>query len=103
MIFGCAPSWGVNADTKLVNEISDILLNRYSRDSLELQIPRCFDDLYSVDAEFEMAISNTTQPLRLVYINNVVTRKAGLIFINNLYYITKGKDNEDSKQLFAKG
>ena len=59
MIFGTPPADTVNADTKMVAEISDIFLNRYDRSTFELKIPDCFNDLYSVDANFELSASNT--------------------------------------------
>ena len=34
------------------------------------------------DANFEMVLSNTLQPLRLIYEHNVVTRSIGVVFVH---------------------
>ena len=51
----------------------------------------------------EIVGSNTLQPLKLLYNYNVVTHTAGIIFINNSYYIQYGPESEDSKKCFETG
>ena len=66
----------------MVNEIVNMMENRYDRDSLTLQIPKAFEYLTCKDADFEMVTSNTLQPLNLIYSHNLVTRTIAYIFIN---------------------
>ena len=90
MLFGSEPGLGVNADTQMVKEITDVMLAKYEKKFFTLLLPDCFDDLFSADANVEMVASNTTQPLILLYIGNVVTRSVGLIFNNSYDYMFLG-------------
>ena len=81
-----------------------VLLLKYSRDTLTIEIPKCFERLKGNDANFEMVSSNTIQPVRLSFRHNEVTRSIAVIFINThcngLNYknvLVKGKQTE---QLF---
>ena len=51
----------------MMHEINATLIRSYDKNTFQLQIPECFDALYSVDANFEMSASNTLQPLKIVY------------------------------------
>ena len=59
LIFGCAPGYTVKAKTKMIQEISDIMLKKFEKINFSLTIPNVFDDMYSGDATFEMSASNT--------------------------------------------
>ena len=61
-------------------EIAAIFEHQYEKDFLTLLIPTCFEDLESKDANLEMMVSNTIQPMRLPYVSNVVTHTIGIIF-----------------------
>ena len=82
MLFGCAPGMGVLAKTQMVKEIADTMLEKYELVNLSLTFPQAFEDLYSGDANFEMATSNTIQPMRIFYRYNVVTISQAVIFVN---------------------
>ena len=49
----------VAAETNMVNEIADIMLNRYDKKFLVLSLPDAFSHLFSGDAVFETAASAT--------------------------------------------
>ena len=49
---------------------------------MTLPIPGCFADLSSKDANLEMMVANTIQPMKLPYVANVVKRAIGIIFNN---------------------
>ena len=59
LYFGCRPARGVLAETTMVKDVVEILLQRYDRISFVVQFPNCFDDLKGNDANFEMVASNT--------------------------------------------
>ena len=98
MLFGSPPGMGVNANTDMAREISDIFLDRYEKRFFTLTIPACFDDLFSKDANIEMVASNTIQPLQLVFRHNVVTHSIGLIFVN---YTKMTEKAEEAKRLLT--
>ena len=58
-LFGCGATRTVNADTKMVEEIVDTLTNRFSKESLTLEIPHAFDNIKASDASVEISVSNT--------------------------------------------
>ena len=59
LCFGCKPSGGVLAQTKMIMDVVKILLEDFSRETFTVQFIDCFDDLKSSDANFEMVSSNT--------------------------------------------
>ena len=73
---------GVLADTTMIQDLSNVLKSQYDRTTFSIEFPDCFNDLLGNDASFEMALSNTLQPLRLIYEHNVVTDSIGVIFIH---------------------
>ena len=81
-MWGTPPSKLVNKDTKMIEEVSSIVLNRYEKRNFGLSVPRCFDDIKSVDANFEITQSNRLQPLILFYEHNIVTEKVCVIFVH---------------------
>ena len=82
LIFGCAASKTVKAETGMVNEIADAFNTRFSTEDLTLQIPSVFENLTSQDAKLEMSISNTVQPLKLFYEHQVVSDSIAYVFVN---------------------
>ena len=81
-VFGCPASKTVKADTNMVSEIVDAINTRFSTEDLTLLVPDIFENLTSQDAKFEMAISNTVQPLKLFYQHQVVTDSIAYVFVN---------------------
>ena len=61
LIWGCRPAKGVLADTKMCNDLRQLFLDRFDRQTLRLEIPKVFDQLKATDAQFEMVTSNTLQ------------------------------------------
>ena len=73
---------GVKTKTTMIKDLSDVLKKQYDRKSFSILFPNCFNDLLGNDASFEMALSNTLQPLRLVYEHNVATDSIGVVFVH---------------------
>ena len=67
----------------MMQEISTTLVHSYDKNTFQLTIPKCFDALYSVDANFEMSASNTLQPLKLVYSYKIITSAKAIILVFN--------------------
>ena len=82
LIWGCRPGTQVLADTNMVKEISDVMKERFDRNTLSLRIPQAFDQLKSKDAEFEMVTSNLLQPLAIFFKDKIVTESMAAIFVN---------------------
>ena len=59
IIYGTPPGQIVAAETKMVNEIADIMTTRYDKKFFVLEIPHNFNHLFSGDAVFETAVSST--------------------------------------------
>ena len=45
-------------------------------------MPQAFDHLKGEDASFEMVTSNTIQPVRLCYRQNIITHSVAMIFVS---------------------
>ena len=43
LIWGCRPAKGVLADTKMCNDLKQLFLDRFDRQTLRLEIPKVFD------------------------------------------------------------
>ena len=50
LIWGCRPTKGVLADTKMCNDLKQLFLDRFDRQTLRLEIPKVFDQLKATDA-----------------------------------------------------
>ena len=72
---------GVRADTTMIKDVATTF-KRYDRTTMSLQIPQCLEQLKGSDASFEMVVSNTLQPLRLIHTHNVVTRSIAVILVH---------------------
>ena len=68
----------------MVKEISQTMLQNFEFTNYWLLFPKVFDDLHSADANFEMASSNTIQPMKIFYIFNIVTHQIAVIFVHGL-------------------
>ena len=84
---------GVKANTKMAEELMTAMEDKCEKVNFSLTFPEVFDDLYSVDADFEMVAPNTIQHVRVFYRQNVVTKSFAAIFANhclefvNLQYV----------------
>ena len=74
----------------MVKEITENMLEKYETVNFSLTFPQVFEDLYSDDANFEMASSNTVQPLKIFYRHNIVTHKIGAVFVNGCKFSFRG-------------
>ena len=94
----------MKADTNMVKDIADAFNTRFSTEDLTLLIPDVFENLISKDAKFEMAISNTVQPLKLFYDHQVITDSVAYIFVytesKGLVYKNAEKRGKEAKMLF---
>ena len=77
------------------------MLETYEKVYFTLTFPSVFDHMYGSDANFEMAASNTIQPLRLLYIHNIVTHTLAVIFINGAKHEYFRKSVKEGKQLLS--
>ena len=78
--FGCSPNATVKGNTQMVMDVVKILLEEYSREDFSIQIPDCFDSLQGTDANFELVTPLTTQPTKVYYQHNVVSKSIAVIF-----------------------
>ena len=71
----------------MIMDVVGILISEYSRETFTVEFVKCFDDLKGSDANFEMIQSNTLQPVKLVYKDNIASKTIACIFVH-----TKSKD-----------
>ena len=64
----------------MVKELTNSMLEKYEMINFSVTLSIVFEDLYSADANFEMASSNTIQPLKIFYRHNIVTHKIAVVF-----------------------
>ena len=82
-VFGCAPSIGVDAETKMVQDVCDAMLLKFNRDELVCDFPDIFADLMGTDTNFELVNSATLSTLRLFYQDKYVKKSLAVIFENS--------------------
>ena len=62
-----------------------------------LHIPIAFEHLKGTDTDFEMVTTNTIQPTRLEYNQNIITESIAIVFINTfcnkVKYMTENEQN----------
>ena len=66
----------------MVKEFTEALFDKVEKTNYSVVIPQAFDNLYSNDANFEMASSNNIQPLKLFFLYNIVTHKISVVFVH---------------------
>ena len=86
MVFGCPPALGVNAKTKMIQDVRDALITRFNKMNLTCDIPQVFEHLKGKDVNFEMITSNTMQNLQLQYRHNIVAKSRAIIFVTEELY-----------------
>ena len=84
MIFEASysPDSSVELDSKIVQEVANILINSFEKTSFVLQVPDCFDDLNVRNEYYKIVSPRKLQPLRLIYSYNVVTSSVAAIFVH---------------------
>lgn len=82
LFFGCMPGLVVDAQTKMIKDVVEILKKRYSKTDFFVQFPDCFSDIIGQDVNFEMVASNTLQPVNFLYCHNIVTHSIAAIFVS---------------------
>ena len=80
LLFGCKGGLGVDAETKMVHDISKALMDSLHRTTLTTILPDCLDGITGTDANFEMVVSNNGLPIVLFYRHNVVVKSHAVIF-----------------------
>ena len=80
LIFGTKGGSGVNADTAMCLEISEIMM-QFNRRDLRTMIPAAFENFKSQDASFETIVSSTSQILALNFRGNIVEKAVAVIFV----------------------
>ena len=98
--FGCKPSQGVLAETKMVKDVVKILLEDYDRNTFSVRFMDCFDDLKGSDVNFEMVASNTLQPVRMFYQHRIVTEQAAIVFVHTESLALKYNEAETRGKLW---
>ena len=82
-LYGCRPSAGVKANTTMIKDILNALINSADRINFTVLLPQALDQLKGNDASFETASSSTLQPLKLYYVKGVATKSLGIVFYHN--------------------
>jgi len=80
IVFGCPPSVGVRADTKMLFDISDALIDGLSAE-MTCTFPDVIETLQGTDTNLELVTSSTLRPLKIFYVHNVVRILRGYIFV----------------------
>ena len=104
LMYGCKPQKAVAAETTMVSDVTNTLLNRFDRNTLTLRIPAAFEHLKGKDANFEMVTSNTLQPLNINYHHNIITQSVAYIFVSEkcqsqLKVATYSEEEQENKIL----
>ena len=95
LYFGCNPEQGVIANTKMIKDSVDILLDQYNRMEFAVDFPSCYDDIKGEDANFEIVTSQTSSPLRIPYRTNISEEKLCTIFVHTH---CRGLEYEDAME-----
>ena len=82
-LFGCRPSKTVRSDTQMVDEIADTFDTYFDKNQLTLKFPDVFAQMINNDANIELVVSNTLQPMNLIMSANQIKKESvAHIFIN---------------------
>ena len=82
-LYGCRPSAGVKANTTMIKDILNALINSADRINFTVLLPQALEQLKGNDASFETACSSSIQTVKLYYNLNVVTKSLGLVLYHN--------------------
>ena len=82
LLHGCKPGLDLKPDNDVISTISRTMFQRLERVTFAIQMPGCFKGMRTKHTNFEMAMSATLRPCRLVYSYNVVTHSIAVIFNN---------------------
>ena len=90
----------------MVDEIVEAFESYYDKDQLTLKFPEVFAQMVNKDANIELVVSNTLQPMNLVMYQNKIRKSIAHIFINSeclgfQYHDLKQK-SDDAAILFSK-
>ena len=66
----------------MVKEFTKTMLEKCETMNFSLTFSEVFENLHSNDANFEMASSNTIQPLKIFYRYKIVTDKIAVVFVS---------------------
>lgn len=79
-VFGCRPMQFVNADTKMIDDITRGLLSKINPDDHTIKLPDALDNLLGIDVQFELSKSAKLSPITLRYEYFEITKSKGVIF-----------------------
>ena len=71
-MYGCQPATGVNAETKMVFDVSQAFIAKVDSETKTIIFPQALEEITGQDASFEIAQSNTLVPIKLMYTHNLV-------------------------------
>ena len=93
IVFGCRPSAGVKANTKMVKNILLAFVENADKLNCVTLIPWALDFINSSDAQFETASSSKIQTLQLFYRHDTINDSIGIVFYHNRFW--KGEIKDD--------
>ena len=67
LLYGTEPGNMVEAETSMVRDFVKTLNVRFSKETLSVQMPEALEQMKGKDANFEVLVSSTIQPLKLHY------------------------------------
>ena len=84
MLWGCAPSKAVLAETKMIQSFFKTLKDRYDRKTLRLVFPQCIDELVAAadDENWEVYKTNNIQNCVLNFSSNTTVKRLAHIFLH---------------------
>ena len=74
--------------------------SRINEINFYIELPLIFDHLRGQDTDIEMVLSNTLQPLRLFYSENIVSHSRAVIFVNDKIDKTQNMRADELKSMF---
>ena len=67
----------------MVDEIVETFESYFDKDQLTLKFPEVFAQMVNNDANIELVVSNTLQPMNLIMSENKIRESVAHIFINS--------------------
>ena len=90
------PALGHKFNTRMAQDIAEILNTKYERKNFSLTLPDAFDFMPGI----EKVASNSLQPLKLFYEHRRVTDSIAVIFVNKVDECACIKNGKKARKLF---
>ena len=83
LVFGNQPALTIKAESEMVSELAYAFENKFDNDDLTLRFPDVFKEITSRDnnEKMELVVSNTLQPLNLIFSDKLVTKANTIAYI----------------------